>query len=217
MKKSKEKKEKKKVLLAGGRGRKNLQLVEKIEEFGVEVTHVWDSDEIARKTSAPQVDFVLVLRDVIGHSDELKVKKLFATEETPIFTTGKNRFEIAEAIAKAFGHATPRKSNKPTKSNKPSKSNKPDKSNKKDKGKIRGSRSAKTNVMKTIKTKSTKKENIPFAKWVSEVERIRGKPLTSGDAYAPMKRASEQETWYDVWLSGASPLRASRMGSRNLI
>jgi len=213
MKKSKEKK---KVLLAGGRGRKNIQLVEKIEEFGVKVTHVWDSDEIAGKTSAPKVDFALVLKDVIGHSDELKVKKLFAAEEIPVFNTGKNRFEIAEAIAKAFGHATPKKSNnkqniKKTNNNKKSIKTSGRKSNR------RGSRSAEASFRPSTQGQVNITEKMPFSKWVSEVEKIKGQPLTTGDAYAPMKRASEQETWYDVWLRGVTPIGASRMGSRNLI
>jgi hypothetical protein len=176
------------VLLVGGEGRKNIQLKNKVESFGVEVTHIWERGDAASKRSMPNVDLILLMTDVLGHKDEEGVKKL-NKGSIPMRRTGKGIEAIGAAIASYFGYEQPPK---------------------------RGGRNeAESQERKIWQAGARMKDS--FASWVKQVQGLRGKPLTQGDPYRPMREAMGRETWYDVWLEGTSPEEAAKLGSRNLL
>lgn len=183
-----ERPDKPRVLLVGGEGRKNIQLIKKVESFGVEVVEVWERDAAASKRAAPKVDLVLVMTDVLGHEDEKKVRKL-CKDSIPIYRMQKNIESIGAAIAAYFGYEkTPRK----------------------------GAKNEAESQQKKIEQAGAMRQ-LSFASWVEEVQRLRGRPLTQGDPYLPMKEAQVYETWYDVWLEGTRPEDAAKLGSRSLL
>jgi len=176
------------VLLVGGEGKKNIQLVKKVESFGVEVVEVWERDTAPNKRTVPKVDLILIMTDVLGHKDEDKVRSLNKSS-IPIYRMQKSIESIGSAIAAYFGYEkTPGKGGK---------------------NEIESQR-------KKIEQAGATRP-ISFASWVEETQRIRGRPLTQGDPYLPMKEARVHTTWYDVWLEGIPPEDAARLGSRNLL
>ena len=176
------------VLLVGGEGKKNIQLVKKVESFGVDVVEVWERDTTPKKRAIPRVDLILIMTDVLGHKDEEKVRKL-NKDSIPVYRMQKNIESIGAAIAAYFGY---------------------------EKTPGRGDRNEIESQQKKIEQAGAARP-ISFASWVEETQRIRGRPLTQGDPYLPMKEARAHSTWYDVWLEGIVPEKAAKLGSRNLL
>lgn len=176
------------VLLVGGEGKKNIQLVKKVESFGVDVVEVWERDTAHKKRAIPRVDLILIMTEVLGHTDEGKVKKL-NKDSIPVYRMQKNIESIGAAIAAYFGYEkTPGK----------------------------GGKNEVESQQKKIEQAGVTR-SISFASWVEETQRLRGRPLTQGDPYLPMKGAQAHKTWYDLWLDGTRPEDAAKLGSRNLL
>ena len=185
------------VLLVGGRGKKNIELAEKVESFGVIVGYQWEAHETSGKKTIPKdVDMVLVMVDVIAHRDEDKVRKLARAANKPVYRTGKNRHEIASAIAGYFGYD-------------------------KDGNKIqRGSKNDDDDAEAALSQQAirgaARSTSMPFASWVEQVQLLRGAPLNQENPYGPAVRAFEGTTWYDVWFKGVEPEDAAKLGSRSI-